>query len=189
MTQASSTNLEGKRVAFLTYNDGVEQIELTEPWEALKQAGATPVLISPSAGTTRGRFHDMDLGDEFSVDVVLTDADANDYDALVLPGGAVGPDMLRTFPVAIQLIQRFFEKGKAVAAICHGAVPLVEADVLGGRTLTSVRNIHTDILNAGGSWIDDEVVVDKSARGTLITSRGPHDLPVFCRTLIAELAE
>lgn len=177
------------KVAFLTYNDGVEQVELTEPWKALNAAGIATVLIAPSAGKVRGRFNDMDLGEEFDVDVVLDQASAGEYDALVLPGGAVGPDMLRTFPVAIDLIKRFLEKDKVVAAICHGAVPLVEADVLSDRTLTSVRNIRTDILNAGGNWIDEEIVVDNSARGTIVTSRGPHDLPVFSSTLIAELTK
>lgn len=178
-----------KHVAFLTYNDGVEQVELTEPWKALNAAGIKTSLIAPAAGKVRGRFNDMDLGEEFDVDVVLDEVSASDFDALVLPGGAVGPDMLRTFPVAIDLIKRFLEKDRVVAAICHGAVPLVEADVLRGRNLTSVRNIRTDILNAGGSWIDEEIVVDRSARGTLITSRGPHDLPVFSSTIIAELTK
>lgn len=181
-------NLQGKRVAFLTYNDGVEQVELTEPWAALEKHGAQPELIAPSAGKVRGRFNDMDLGEEFEVNVLLSDADADDYDALVLPGGAVGPDMLRTFPVAVTLIQRFLEKGKVVAAVCHGPVPMIEAGVLKGRTLTSVRNIRTDLVNAGATWIDQSVVVDREGRGVIVTSRGPHDLPVFSDQLITELA-
>jgi protease I len=175
------------RVAFMTYNDGVEQVELTEPRKALTAAGIETALIAPAPGTVKGRFNDMDPGDDFTVDVVLSDATAEDYDGLVLPGGAVGPDMLRTFPQAVDLIQRFLEKGKFVAAICHGAVPLAEADVLEGRTLTSVRNIHTDLVNAGATWIDQELVVDDSAHGTIITSRGPHDLEVFSAELVRQV--
>jgi protease I len=131
----------------------------------------------------------MDPGDEFKVDLVLDEASADNFDVLVLPGGAVSPDLLRTFPVAVALIQRFMEKDKIVAAICHGSVPLVEANVLKGRTLTSVRNIRTDLVNAGGNWIDEELVVDHSGRGILITSRGPHDLEVFCQGIINALVK
>jgi protease I len=176
-------NLKGKRVAFLAA-DGVEQIELTKPWDAIRQAGADVELLSVESGKIQGVNH-MDKGDEFTVDRVVSDANANDYDGLVLPGGVANPDFLRTNDDAVKFVREFFNQGKPVAAICHGPWTLVEAGVVQGRTLTSWPSIQTDIRNAGGNWVDEEVHVDNG----LVTSRKPDDLDAFCAKTIEELAE
>ncbi|HEY8521095.1 MAG TPA: type 1 glutamine amidotransferase domain-containing protein [Gammaproteobacteria bacterium] len=178
-----ATELVGKRIAFLA-TDGVEQIELTQPWEAIKAAGAEVELLSIEEGEIQG-FNHMDKGDRFSVDELVADADVSDYDGLVLPGGVMNPDKLRTDPSAVSFVRGFFEQGKPVAAICHGPWTLVEADVVRGRTLTSWPSLATDIRNAGGTWVDREVQVDQG----LVTSRKPADLDAFCRAAIEELAE
>jgi protease I len=175
--------LDRKRVAFVAA-DGVEQIELTEPWQAVTQAGGYADLISLRHGEIQG-FEHLDKGERFSVDKTATEVDVADYDALVLPGGVANPDFLRGDEDVVGFIRGFFEEGKPVAAICHGPWTLVEADVVRGRTLTSWPSIKTDIRNAGGSWVDEEVCVD----GGLVTSRKPDDLPAFCATLIEEIAE
>jgi protease I len=177
-------NLQGKKIAFLTANEGVEQVELTRPLEAVKDAGADADLIAPESGEIQA-FNHLDKGDKFSVDHTVAEISASDYDGLVLPGGVANPDILRTHDDAIAFVHDFFEQGKPVAAICHGPWTLVEADVVRGRTLTSWPSLETDIRNAGGEWVDEEVCVD----GGLVTSRKPDDLEAFCAKTIEELAE
>jgi protease I len=176
--------LQGKRIAVLTANEGVEQIELTEPVEALREAGAEVELLAPKAGEIQA-FNHLDKADTFPVDGEVSNADPADYDGLVLPGGVANPDFLRTHDDAVTFIRGFFESGKPVGAICHGPWTLVEAEVVKGRTLTSWPSLQTDIRNAGGTWVDREVVVDAG----LITSRKPDDLPAFNAKLIEEFRE
>jgi protease I len=177
-------SIDGKRVAFLVANEGVEQIELTRPWDAISEAGAENVLIAPEAGEVQA-FNHLDRGDTFEATVAVADADPEDYDALVLPGGVANPDQLRTDDGAIAFARKFFEDGKPVAAICHAPWTLVEADVVRGRTLTSWPSLQTDIRNAGGNWVDEEVHVDSG----LVSSRKPDDLDAFCAKAIEEIAE
>jgi len=175
--------LTGKRVAFLVAAEGIEQVELTEPWQAVEEAGARPQLVSPGEGEVQA-FNHLDRADTFPVDVPVGQARVEDFDALVLPGGVANPDALRTDPQAVAFAKGFFDAGKPVAAICHAPWTLVEAGVLGGRTLTSWPSLRTDIRNAGGTWVDEEVVVD----GNLVSSRNPGDLPAFCKTLVERFA-
>ena len=175
--------LDGKRVAFLA-TDGVEQIELTRPWEAVTEAGGIPELISLRGGEIQG-FEHLDKADTFGVDRTAEEASADDYDGLVLPGGVANPDALRVDQDAVRFVRAFFEAGKPVAAICHAPWTLIEADVVKGRTLTSWPSLRTDIRNAGGNWVDEEVHVDEG----LTTSRKPDDLDVFCAKAVEELAE
>jgi protease I len=176
--------LNGKRIAFLVANEGVEQVELTEPWKAVEQAGGEPELISIEPGQIQA-FNHLDQGDKFEVDKTVSEADESDYAGLVLPGGVANPDILRTNERAVAFARSFFEAGKPVAAICHGPWTLVEADVVRGRTLTSWPSLKTDIRNAGGTWVDEQVHVDNG----LTTSRKPDDLPAFNAKMIEELAE
>ena len=176
--------LDGKRVAFLVANEGVEQVELERPWEAIGKAGAETDLIAPDAGKVQA-FNHLDKGDEFDVDRTVDEADAGDYDGLVLPGGVANPDQLRMDEGAVSFVRAFFEAGKPVAAICHAPWTLVEADVVRGRTLTSWPSLRTDIVNAGGEWVNEEVHVDQG----LVTSRKPDDLDAFCAKAVEELAE
>ncbi len=178
-----ASELSGTRVAFLTANEGVEQAELTAPWEAVKDAGGTPELIAPQAGDVQG-FNHVDKADTFPVHRALGDADPGDYAALVLPGGVVNADELRMAPGVTTFVHRFFEAGKPVAVICHGPWALVEADLVRGRTLTSWPSLRTDIRNAGGNWVDTEVQVCTNGPNTLVTSRKPDDLPAFCAQLV-----
>jgi protease I len=171
--------LDGKRIAFLVANEGVEQVELTEPWKAVEAEGATPELISLESGTVQG-FNHLDKGDTFDVDREVSDAKADDYAALVLPGGVANPDFLRADADAVAFTRAFFEQSKPVAAICHGPWTLVEADVVRGRTLTSWPSLQTDIRNAGGEWVDKTTQTDQK----LLTSRKPDDLPAFCAKLV-----
>src|SRR5689334_16844837 len=178
-----SGRLEGKRIAFLA-TDGVEQVELTEPWKAVKEEGGQPELVSIKSGEIQGVNH-MDKGDTFPVDTTVDQADPSRYDGLVLPGGVANPDFLRADENAVRFARSFFEQSKPVAAICHGPWTLVEADVVRGRTITSWPSLKTDIKNAGGTWVDEEVHVDQG----LVTSRNPDDLPAFCPKMVEESAE
>lgn len=178
-----STELAGRRIAFLVANEGVEQIELTAPWDAARSAGAEPVLIAPRGGTIQA-FNHLDKGDTFEVDVAVPDADPGDYDALVLPGGVANPDQLRMDAPAVQFVKRIFESGKPAAVICHGPWTLVEADLVRGRNLTSWPSVRTDITNAGGMWVDEQVTVCTNGPSTLVSSRKPGDLQAFCSALV-----
>lgn len=177
------TDLSGKRVAILA-TDGFEQSELLEPLRALRKHRAEVDVVSPAAGKVQG-FEHFEKGEQVDVDVALSDADVARYDALVIPGGLFNPDALRIDPAALAFTRGFFEAGKPVAAICHGPWVLANANVLDGRTVTSVPNIRVDLEHAGARWVDDEVVVDQG----LVTSRTPEDLPAFCAKLVEEIAE
>jgi protease I len=179
-----SDELNGKKVAFLVAQEGIEQVELTEPWKAVEQAGGQPVLVAPEGGEVQAMEH-LDKSKTFPVDETLDDADPGDYDGVVLPGGVANPDQLRTKPAAIEFLQDFFRSGKPVGVICHGPWTLVEADLVRGRTLTSWPSLQTDIRNAGGNWVDEQVVVDQG----LVSSRKPDDLPAFCAKIVEEFAE
>ncbi|MFF8382810.1 type 1 glutamine amidotransferase domain-containing protein [Streptomyces kanasensis] len=174
------------RIAFLVAPEGVEQVELTEPWQAVADAGDTPELVSTSSGHVQA-FNHLDKADTFPVDRTVEEVSVDDYDALVLPGGVANPDALRMDEGAVALVRSFFDAGKPVAAICHAPWTLVEADVVRGRRLTSWPSLRTDIRNAGGDWVDEEVVVSGDGSGTtLVTSRKPDDLKAFCETFTAE---
>jgi protease I len=175
--------LDGKKIAFLA-TDGVEQVELTDPWDAVKGEGAEPHLISLEDGKILA-FNHLDHGDEFDVDKAVADADAGDYDALVLPGGVANPDRLRTDENATAFVRAFFEAGKPVGAICHAPWTLIDAGVVQGLTVTSWPSLQTDLRNAGANWVDEEVHVDKG----LTTSRKPDDLPAFNAKIVEEFAE
>ncbi|HWC35082.1 MAG TPA: type 1 glutamine amidotransferase domain-containing protein [Mycobacteriales bacterium] len=181
-----ANTLAGKTVAFLVANEGVEQVELTEPWKAVEQAGATPRLVAPEAGETQA-FNHLDKADSFPVDVAVTDARVDDYDALVLPGGVANPDQLRMSTDAVRFAKGFFDAGKPVAVICHGPWTLVEADVVRGRRITSWPSVKTDLRNAGADWIDEEVAVCTGGPNVLISSRKPDDLKAFCDELVEQL--
>jgi protease I len=176
--------LKGKKIAFLTANEGVEQVELTEPLEAVRAAGAEADLLAPEAGEVQA-FNHLDKGERFPVDRAVGDADASEYDGLVLPGGVANPDQLRTEEAAVEFIRAFFEAGKPVGVICHGPWTLIEADVVRGRTLTSWPSLRTDLRNAGAEWVDEEVHVDQG----LVSSRKPDDLPAFNSKIVEEFAE
>ncbi len=175
-------SLAGKRIAILATH-GFEQSELLEPRKALEGQGATTQVVSPEAGRIKG-WNKKDWGKEVAVDIPLDSADANDFDALLLPGGVMNPDKLRTIPAAVQFVRQFFEAKKPVAAICHGPWMLVEAGAVRGRTITSWPSLQTDIRNAGGNWVDQEVVVDNG----VITSRRPDDIPAFNEKMIEEIS-
>jgi len=171
-----------KRVAFLMATEGIERVELVDPWDAVRDAGHTPVLISTETGEVQ-TFDHLDKAETRPVDEVVADADVDSYDALVLPGGVANPDALRMDEQAVAFVKAFVASGKPVAAICHAPWTLVEADVLRGRTLTSWPSLQTDIRNAGGEWVDEKNVVD----GNLITSRNPDDIPAFISALLEAL--
>jgi protease I len=179
-----SDELQGKRIAFLVANEGAEQVELTEPLDAVHEAGAEADLIAPEAGEIQA-FDHLDKADTFPVDRAVGEADPADYDSLVLPGGVANPDRLRTHDDALAFVRAFFDEGKPVAAICHAPWTLIEAGVVEGRTLTSFPSLQTDLRNAGAEWVDEEVHVDQG----LVTSRRPDDLPAFCAKIVEEVAE
>lgn len=179
MTSETPTS---RRVAVLVAAEGIEQVELTSPWKALEDAGWEPVLVSPDTGTVQA-FNHLDRADTFPVDVTVADASVEDFAGLVLPGGVANPDALRADRAAVDLVRSFAESGKPVAAICHAIWMLVEADALGGRRVTSWPSLQTDVRNAGGTWVDEEVVVDDH----LVTSRKPDDLPAFNDALLKQL--
>jgi protease I len=172
-------SLTGKTIAFLVAPEGVEQVELTEPWQAVEKAGGAPQLLSTESGKVQA-FNHLDRADTFDVDAVVSDADPASYDALVLPGGVANPDNLRMDEDAMGFVRKFFADDKPVAAICHAPLALVEADVVRGRTVTSWPSLRTDLRNAGAEWVDREVVRD----GNLVTSRNPGDLPAFNEELV-----
>ncbi len=174
-----SNELQGKTIAFAVATEGIEQVELTEPWTAVEAAGGTPKLVSSETGKVQA-FNHLDKADTFEVDATFANASADDFDGLVLPGGVANPDALRMDEQAVEFIGAFVKGDKPVAVICHGPWTLVEADVLRGRTLTSWPSVQTDIRNAGATWVDEEVVVD----GNLVSSRKPDDLPAFCAKLV-----
>ncbi|WKX73252.1 type 1 glutamine amidotransferase domain-containing protein [Streptomyces sp. XD-27] len=171
------------KVAFLVAPKGVEQMELIRPWDAVRSHGGDPYLVSTKPGTVQA-FRHLDPAEAYEVDRVVGETSARDYDALALPGGVANPDALRMDARAVRLVKEFFDAGKPVAAICHAPWMLVEADVVRGRTLTSWPSLRTDIRNAGGTWVDEQVVVCERGPNTLITSRKPADLPAFCETLV-----
>jgi protease I len=175
--------LRGKKIAFLA-TDMFEQVELTEPWKAVEKAGGTPELISLKPGEIQG-FNHYDKADKFKVDKTVEEVSASDYDGYMQPGGVGNPDTLRMDENAVNFVREFFEQGKPAAVICHGPWMLVEAGVVRDRKITSWPSLQTDIRNAGGNWVDEEVVVDNG----LVTSRKPDDLPAFNKKMIEEFAE
>ena len=179
-----SEQLTGKKIAFLTADEGVEQIELQTPWNEIKEAGAEVELLSPGGGEVQG-FEHLDKGEVFQADRKVADADPSEYDGLVLPGGVANPDQLRTDDDATAFVRAFFEAGKPVAAICHAPWTLIDAGVVDGRTLTSWPSLETDLRNAGANWVDEEVHVDAG----LVTSRKPDDLAAFSAKAIEEFGE
>jgi protease I len=182
-----TSTLKGKTVAFLVAPEGIEQVELTEPWKAVQEAGGTPRLVSTEAGTVQGYNH-LDKADTFDADTTVDKATAADYAGLVLPGGVANPDYLRTQPKAVAFAKAFVDAGKPVAAICHAPWTLVEADVVGGRRVTSWPSLQTDLRNAGADWVDEEVVVCENGPNVLVTSRKPDDLKAFCGELVDRIA-
>jgi protease I len=182
-----STQLRDKTIAFLVAPEGIEQVELTEPWQAVLDAGGTPKLVSTGSGTVQGYQH-LDKADTFEVDETVDKAQAADYAGLVLPGGVANPDYLRTQPAAVAFAKAFFSEGIPVAAICHAPWTLVEADVVRGRRMTSWPSLQTDLRNAGATWVDEEVVVCEDGPNVLVTSRKPDDLKAFCGELVERFA-
>lgn len=178
-----SGGLDGKRIAFAVANEGIEQVELEKPWQAVQEAGGTSVLVSMEKGTAQA-FNHLDKADTFDVDVTFADASPEDYDGVVLPGGVANPDTLRTDEDAVAFVKGFVSAGKPVAAICHAPWTLIEAGVLDGQRLTSWPSLQTDLRNAGATWVDEEVVRD----GWLVTSRNPDDLPAFTAAMVEHFA-
>lgn len=178
-----TTELNGKRIAFLVANEGVEQVELTSPWQAVQDAGGQPVLVAPKTGDVQA-FNHLDKGDTFPVDAQTADARVEDYDGIVLPGGVANPDQLRMDQAAVQFVSSFAQAGKPIASICHGPWTLIEADIVRGKNLTSWPSLQTDIRNAGGVWHDEEVFVCPTEGFTLVTSRNPDDLPAFDKAIV-----
>ena len=176
--------LKGKKIAIIA-TDGVEQVELTEPRKAVENAGAQTELLSLEEGQIQAMNSDINPADKFDVDKVITGVSAADYDGLILPGGTVNADRLRMSDDVVSFVQAHFKSGKPAGVICHGPWTLVEADLVRDRTLTSFPSLKTDIRNAGGNWVDQEVVVDQG----LVTSRNPNDLPAFCSKIVEEFAE
>jgi protease I len=179
-----ASELNGKKVAFLVAQEGVEEVELTEPWKAVEQAGGQPVLIAPDEGEVQA-FNHLDKSSTYPVDKTLAEAEPSEYDGVVLPGGVANPDQLRTEQGALEFLRAIFSAGKPVGVICHGPWTLIDADLVQGRKLTSWPSLKTDLRNAGADWVDEEVVVDEG----LVSSRKPDDLPAFCSKIVEEFAE
>lgn len=177
-------SLNDRTVAIFLARRGTEEVEFTEPKQAVEDAGASVEVVSSETGEVQTVNNDLDPGDTFEAEKTFSEVSSDDYDALIIPGGAVGADQLRADDNAVNLLKGFFEAGKPVAVICHGPWTLVEADVVEGRTLTSFPSLQTDIRNAGGNWVDEEVVTDRG----LVTSRKPDDLSAFCETIVEEFA-
>lgn len=184
-----SNELNGKSIAFLVANAGVEQVELTRSWQAVKDAGGSPVLIAPESGQVQAFNNDVEKADQFPVDVAVADASAGDYDGLVLPGGTTNPDKLRTDSNAMAFVAAVVSARKPVAAVCHGPWSLVETGVLSGKTLTSWPSLQTDVRNAGGTWVDEQVFVCPDNGWTLVTSRKPDDLDAFAEAAVRAFAD
>jgi protease I len=182
------SSLNGKTIAFLVAPEGVEQVELTEPWKAVEQAGGTPELVSTEVGKIQA-FNHLSPADTFEADKSADSVSSSDYAGLVLPGGVANPDFLRTNDAAVAFAKSFFDAGKPVAVICHGPWTLIEAGVVHGRTMTSWPSVKTDLRNAGANWVDDEVVECSRGPNTLVSSRKPDDLPAFCSTLVGAFAK
>ncbi len=180
--------LQGKRIAFLMANEGVEQVELTEPWKAVQTAGGEPVLLAPKSGEVQA-FNHLDKADRFPVDMTVGDADPAQFDGLVLPGGVANPDQLRIQPPAVHFVHQMAETGRPIAVICHGPWTLIDAGVVPGRRLTSWPSLSTDLTNAGAEWVDEVVVVDSNGPNTIVSSRKPDDLPRFCAELVDSFSE
>ncbi len=183
-----TNDLEHARVAFVVANEGIEEIELLEPWQAVVNASGRPELIAPKAGLVETMRH-LDRADRFPVDRITDEVQAADYDAVVLPGGVANPDQLRQDAAGVDFIMAMFEAGKPVAAVCHGPSTLIDGDLVRGRTVTSWPSLQTDLRNAGATWVDREVVVCVNGINTLITSSQSHDLNSFCTTFIRAFAE
>jgi protease I len=182
-----SKQLAGKTIAFLVANEGIEQVELTEPWRAVLEAGGTPRLLAPESGQVQA-YHHLDKADTFEVDHAVGDANVKQFDGVVLPGGVANPDQLRTDSVAVDFLRSCVQGGLPVAVICHGPWTLIEADVVRGRTLTSWPSVQTDLRNAGAEWVDEEVVIDTAGPNVLISSRKPDDLKAFCEAMVQQFA-
>ena len=180
-----ANELQGRKVAILLAPVGSEQVEFTEPKKAVEDAGAEVDVVGIQTGEAQTMNSDVNMGETFTVEKTFSDVSVKDYDALIVPGGTVGADKLRASDEAVGFVHGFFEQEKPVGVICHGPWTLVEADVVRGRTLTSYPSLQTDIRNAGGEWVDEEVVTDQG----LVTSRNPDDLPAFCSKLVEEIAE
>ncbi|RAY16470.1 protease [Actinomadura craniellae] len=178
-----ATDLRNKTIAFLVAPEGAEQVELTEPWQAVEQAGGRPRLVSTEPGRVQA-FDHLDKADTFEVDTTVDDVTPDDFDGLALPGGVANPDFLRTDPKAVAFVKGFFTAGKPVAVICHGPWTLIEADVVRGRTLTSWPSLRTDLRNAGATWVDEEVHSCTDGPNTLVSSRRPDDLKAFCQAAV-----
>jgi protease I len=183
-----ATTLDGKKIAFLVAPEGVEQVELTEPWKAVEKAGGTPELVSTEVGKIQA-FNHLTPADTFEADTSADAVWASDYAALVLPGGVANPDFLRTNAPAVAFAKSFFDAGKPVAVICHGPWTLIEADVVRGRMITSWPSVKTDLVNAGANWVDEEVVECSRGPNTVVSSRKPDDLPAFCRALVGAFSK
>jgi protease I len=182
-----TANLNRQTIAFLVANEGVEQIELTRPWGEIKEGGGQPILVAPEADTVQA-FNHLDKGERFEPDLTTEELELDAVAGIVLPGGVANPDQLRMDDAAVRFVASFFQAGKPAAVICHGPWTLVEAGVVKGRTLTSWPSLRTDITNAGGRWVDEEVVVCTDGPNTLVTSRKPDDLDAFCAAMTRSFA-